>query len=574
MSNYVSLHVHSDYSFKDSIAKIPDLTAKARSLGMPGLALTDHGNICGWLKLYDSCVNGKDGKPLPKEQVLKPIFGMEAYICDDALLPSTIENRIDELELHLDNSMGTLFEWAENPESYESVNDQDPEQAYLNAYTHWEESQEQYQGMTPEEAKEAGAFDEGNVPPSREDFIKVGYEKILKNENNFDAKAQIEKLKEYKNKIKKSNHLILLAKNKKGYDNIIKLSSYGFQSGFFYKPRIDMKILEQYKDGLIVLSACLGGQISSNILKGRLDKAENYVKEYKRMFGEDFYLELQLHEIPEQKKANEVLIELMKKYKVQPVITQDVHYVEKEDLELHEIVIKLGKNRKDDEEEDEDATKAAEDKKKLKDQEKKEEERKEDEEDSDAYFYTARGLYFKSYDELVESWKRDHPYIHEKIFNKAIENTNVIFNKVEKFNVRSDKPLLPTFDTGSLTPKQYIFNLIKEGAKEKLAPKLGENKELKAKYEARMKEELDTISELNFEQYFLIEWDIMNWCKTNGIMTGPGRGSAAGSLIAYLLGITHLDPIEHDLLFSRFINKSRSGAKYKLELDDVPLVKA
>lgn len=459
MNNYVSLHNHSDYSFLDSVAKIDDLTKKAKSLNMPGLAITEHGNICSWLKFYESC----------KNQSLKPIFGCEFYVADDATLPSRIDTKIEEIEQREATSMGALFEWAEHQDEYE-------QQRKLE---------------------------------SIEDALT---------EDHFDMKAQIEYLKDYKNKVKKSNHLILLAKNRQGYDNIIKLSSYGYQNGLFYKPRIDMKVLEQYKDGIIVLSACLGGQISNSLLKGNFEKAEKYVQEYKRIFGEDFYLELQLHEIEEQKTANRGLIELMKKYKVQPVITQDVHYVEKEDIELHEIVVKLRKGERD--EETEDKVPQVTTPEILKEVLPK----TEDDGDSDGYFYTARGLYFKSYDELVESWKAEHDYIHEKIFNKAIDNTMVIFNKIETFNVRSDKPLLPVYDTNGLTPRQFILELIKKGAKEKLGKKIEENPSLKAVYEARMKEELDTICELNFEQYFLIVWDIMNWCKEHDILTGPGRG--------------------------------------------------
>ncbi len=567
-NNYIPLHVHSDYSFLDSIAKISDLTQKARTLGIPGLALTDHGNICGWLKFYESCKYNKDGKPLPKDQALKPIFGIEAYITDDSTLHTQIEDRVLELEDHKKNSLGELFEYAQNPDAYEASDDREAHDAYELAYSQWSECMEQFCGMTQEEAEAAGALD--YEMPRKEDFIKTDYSVMLdsKKNNNFDAESQIEKLKEYKNKIRKSNHLIILAKNKTGYKNIIKLSSYGFQNGLFYKPRIDMKVLEEYKDGLIVLSACLGGQISSNILKGDIEKAESYVKEYKRIFGEDFYLELQLHEIEEQKKANKQLIEFMKKHKIQPVITQDVHYVEKEDVELHEIVIKIRKHVKDDKAKE---GKVATEEEKLVTAAEAVEQEKNDDEDSDGYFYSTRSLYFKSLQELEESWKKDHDYIHEKIFKKAIENTKVIFDKIEDISVRSDKPLLPTYDTGDLTPRQFILELIKKGAKEKLAHKLKGNKELESQYNARMKEELDTICDLNFEQYFLIEWDIMRWCKDNGVMTGPGRGSVAGSLIAYLLGITQIDPIEHDLLFSRFINKSRSGAKYKLEFDEIPV---
>ncbi len=545
MSNYVSLHTHSDYSFLDSIAKISDLTNKARSLNMPGLALTDHGNICGWLKFYSSCKYDKDDKPLPKDKALKPILGIEAYICDDSLLPSKIDERIEELEAHKKTTLGSLFEWASDPEAFEDSD--------------FESGEEELENLDHEEST-------------------VWHHRISKmlnenRKNNFDAENQITFLKESKVKVKKSNHLILLAKNRTGFNNIIKLSSYGYQNGLFYKHRIDMKILEQHKDGLIVLSACLGGQISSSILKDNMKKAEEYVKEYKRIFGQDFYLELQLHEIEEQRKANKGLIELMKKYKVQPVITQDIHYVEKEDVELHEIVIKLRKNQKDDKKEDEEKESEDSVKKALKEAEKQAEKKEADAEDSDGYFYTARGLYFKSYDELIESWHKEHPYIDEKIFNKAIDNTMVIFNKVEEFQVRSEKPLLPEYDTKGLTPREFIKGLMKKGAKERLLGKIKEKPELKAIYESRMIEELDTICELNFEQYFLIVWDIMNWCKEHDILTGPGRGSAVGSLISYLLGITHLDPVEHDLLFSRFINKSRSSARYRLEFLDMPMVK-
>ncbi len=464
-NNYVSLHCHSDYSFLDSVAKIDDLTNKAKSLNMPGIAITEHGNICSWLKFYESC----------KKNGLKPIFGCEFYVTENATLPSQIDARIEELEIYAKTSLGTLFEYADNPEAFE-------------------DSVEEQMG----------------------DNQLVSYQRVQKMLNsetnsNVDSEEQIKILKKYKESIKKSNHLIVLAKNRIGYDNIMKLSSYAYQKGLFYKPRIDMKILEKYKEGLIVLSACLGGQISGSILKGNMEKAEKYVEEYKRMFGEDFYLELQLHEIEEQRIVNKGLIELMKKYKVQPVIAQDVHYVEKEDVELHEIVVKLRKKQKDD----------IVNENKIK--EKFIENKDNTLEDNDGYFYSTKSLYFKTIDELISSWKNHHEYIHEKIFYKAIENTNIIFSKISEFPIRSEKPLLPNFDTEGLTARQFILKLIKDGAKRKLSNKITDEK-MKLTYEARMKEELDTICELNFEQYFLIEWEIMNWYKNNGIGTGPGRG--------------------------------------------------
>jgi DNA polymerase-3 subunit alpha len=159
----------------------------------------------------------------------------------------------------------------------------------------------------------------------------------------------------------------------------------------------------------------------------------------------------------------------------------------------------------------------------------------------------------------------------EDFFDRCIKNTLVVDEKVEFIDVRNPKPILPEYNTGSKTAREFIMDIIKKSAKDKLSKVLGADEDLKSIYNKRIKEELDTICDLGFEQYFLIEWDLMNWCKNNGIMTGPGRGSAAGSLVAYLLDITQLDPIEHKLLFSRFINKSRSSARYKLEFPEFPL---
>jgi DNA polymerase-3 subunit alpha len=476
----------------DSVAKIPDLTAKARKLGMSSLAITDHGNICGWLKFYDSCVDAKDSNenPLPK---IKPIFGIEAYICEDAGIISSINNKIDELEALQKTSQGPLFD-------------------------NWE----------------------------------------------TDPEQEIEKLKELKKKHRKANHVILLAKNKAGFKNILKLSSYGFQQGFYGKPRIDMKVLEQYKDGLVVLSGCLGGLVARNIMNQDFNKAEYFLKEYKRIFADDFYLEFQLHDIPEQIAVNKKLIEYAKKYSVEPIVTQDVHYVEKEDVMIHEIVIKLRNSQKassvtkqTSESVEDDSSKTSEGNEKV--------------EEGDGYFFTTRDLYFKSYDEMKASWKSIHSYMPEDFFDRCIKNTLAVDEKVEFIDVRNPKPILPEYNTGSKTAREFIMDIIKKSAKDKLSKVLGSDEDLKSIYNKRIKEELDTICDLGFEQYFLIEWDLMNWCKNNGIMTGPGRGSAAGSLVAYLLDITQLDPIEHKLLFSRFINKSRSSARYKLEFPEFPV---
>lgn len=507
IDNYISLHTHSDYSALDSICKIPDLVKKAARMGMPALALTDHGTISGWIKFYQTCTNPDKRWGIDP---IKPILGVEAYICEDINLIKNIDKKISEIEEEaVYEEKNPLFAWADKMNGNDN-------------FTSESELDKKYKTLFDDHLRE------------------------------IDSKAeQVVRLKALKKKHKKSNHVILLAKNREGFKNIIKLTSHGWLYGFYSKPRIDMSILEKYSEGIICSSACLGGQISYNILGGDYKRAEHYLKEYKRIFKDDFYLEMQLHEMEEQKMVNGVLMEMAQKHNLPMVITQDVHYLEEEDVRLHEIVVTLNNKSRN----------VSANSDKLKEQK---------ETNSDDYFYNTRDLYFKSFEELKETWLREHHYMPEEVFNAAIENTINIANKVEKFQVLSSEPLLPKFDTGKLTPKQFFVNLIKEGAKLKIAPKILLNGDLKKVYDDRLREELGIILDLHFEEYFLIVWDLINWCRENDIMVGPGRGSVGGSLIAFCIGITQIDPVEHDLIFSRFINKTRSSAKYKLDIAEMP----
>lgn len=507
IDNYVSLHVHSDYSRLDAISKIPDLAEKAQRLGMKSLALTDHGTISGWMKFYTECT----------KRDIKPIFGIEAYICDDAGLAGRTDKEIEELEIAKKNSLGPMFEMVDG---------------------------------------------------------QLG----------DDPNEMIEDLKKKKTSSRKSNHVILLAKNRAGYQNILKLSSLAYIDGYYYKPRIDLKLLEKHKEGLIVNSACLGGQIASQILKDDMPKAEEYLKEYKRIMGDDFYLELQLHPVEEQVKVNKALLELSEKYNVPTIISQDHHYTEAEDVFLHEVIIKLKNGQKDKLKKNGDLPSEIQVAKNAKSMggrsafvykdlmaEKIDTEKSAG--DSDGYFYNAREYYMKTFEELKTSWKKDHDYMTEKQFYDCIQNTHVISDKVESLSAHSTEVFLPKFDSGDKTEKELFKEIIVEGAKKRLEPKVKGKPELKKKYTARLKEEMDTIFDLGFEGYFLIVWDLIEWCRNNDIMVGPGRGSVGGSLVAYCVGITNVDPLEYDLLFGRFINKTRSSAKYKLEFDGYKLEK-
>lgn len=503
VNNWVSLHSHSDHSRLDAVSKISELAEKAKRLGMPALALTDHGTISGWLKLFNECTS----------RGIKPIFGIEAYICDDAGLITRTEKQLEELET-----------------------------------------------------------------------IKKGYLPLFDGLEN-DPTDKIADLKGLKTTVRKSNHVILLAKNKAGYKNIMKLSSLAYTEGYYYKPRIDLKLLHKYHEGIIATSACLGGQITSNILKDNMEKAEEYLREYLRIFKDDFYIELQLHPVAEQVKANKALLELAKKYKVKTIIAQDHHYTEKEDVFLHEVVIKLKNGQKEDM-----LKKVTENLppeimipskakaiggragflyKEMAEEQIKE---KKQEDDSDGYFYNAREYYFKTLDELKQSWKEFHDYISEDLFETCIGNTLKIADMVENINAYSNEVYLPKFDTGDLTANEFLLKIVKEGAQRKLKDKYKDNPELKKKYDIRLKEEFKVISDLKFEEYFLIVWDIMKWCRENDIMTGD-RGSVGGSLLAYCIDITNVDPIEYNLIFSRFINKTRSNAKYKIDFDGFKLEK-
>jgi len=507
---YISLHTHSDYSVLDSICKIPDLVKKAGKMGMPALALTDHGTISGWIKFYQNCTS-----PDPKWNMkpIKPILGIEAYICEDINIIKNIDKKISEIEDEAKyEKENPLFAWADKTN--------------------------------------------GNNNFDKESELEEKYVKLFSDHlREVESKSeQVDTLKALKKKHKKSNHVILLAKNKIGYKNIIKLSSHGWLHGFYSKPRIDLSILEKYSEGIICSSACLGGQISYNILGGDLKKAENFVKQYKRIFKDDFYLEMQLHEMEEQKKVNKVLMELAQKHSIPMIITQDVHYLEQEDVKLHEIVVQLNNKSRN----------ASVSSDKVKEQK---------ETNSDDYFYNTRDLYFKSFEEMKDTWKKEHQYVPEQVFEDAIQNTLRIADKVEKIQVLNSEPLLPKFDTGELSSKQFFVNLIKAGAKQKIIPKVMANSQLKKVYDDRLREELNVILDLHFQEYFLIVWDLINWCVKNDIMVGPGRGSVGGSLIAYCIGITQIDPVEHDLIFSRFINKTRSSAKYKLDIPEIQLEK-
>lgn len=304
-------------------------------------------------------------------------------------------------------------------------------------------------------------------------------------------------------------HLVLLAENNIGYANLMKIVSKGFVEGFYYKPRVDMEILEKYHEGIIALSACLAGEIPRYISKGLYEEAVKMALKYEKIFGKgNFFLELQDHGIPEQKNVNSQLIRMSKELSIDLVVTNDVHYTYAEDVNPHDILLCIQTNKK------------------LADE--------------NRMRYEGGQYYVKSPEEMESLF----PYARE-----ALENTCKIADRCH-VDIEFGVTKLPKYDVpNNKTSWEYLNELCFEGF-EKRYPDDAELRE-------RLKYELNVINEMGYVDYFLIVWDFIKYAKDNGIAVGPGRGSAAGSIVSYCLGITNIDPIKYSLLFERFLNPER-----------------
>ena len=305
-------------------------------------------------------------------------------------------------------------------------------------------------------------------------------------------------------------HLVLLAENDTGYHNLIKIVSRGFTEGFYYKPRVDYEVLERYHEGIIALSACLAGEVASYICEDDYDKAKAAALRMQDIFGEgNFFLEMQDHGISEQTKVNTALLKMAKETGIGLVVTNDIHYTYKDDVEAHDILLCIQTGKKV--------------------------------QDEDRMRYEGGQYYLKSPEEM----QRLFPYARE-----ALENTEKI---AERCNVEIvfGEQKVPRYDVPEgYTAVSYLKHLCEEGMVRRY-PQV--NDELKE----RLNYELQTIENMGYVDYFLIVWDFIHYAKEHGIAVGPGRGSAAGSIVAYCLEITDIDPIRYQLLFERFLNPER-----------------
>jgi DNA polymerase-3 subunit alpha len=416
--NYVGLHVHTHYSLMDGVATPQEYVNRAVELGMPGIAITDHGTLSGHREMYR----------LAKEAGIKPILGVEGYMTRD---------------------------------------------------------------MSDKRAK-----------AERTDPLDLNY-----------------------------HHIVLLAKNQQGLENLNKINEIAWTEGFFSKPRFDFETLAKYKEGIIVTSACLSGWIAKAVELDELAVAKKHVTWFKETFGDDYYIEVMPHN---SEKVNKGLVDLAKSMGVKLVVTPDCHHSDSSQKEIQELMLILNTHAK-----------------LQKDVTYEKSKKHKDMIDRLNYLYGAdRQMSFQSFDIHLLSYQEmkdamaKHGIDNEEMFESTLE----ICNKVEDYDIRSGLNLLPV---QYRQPGDELHKLAIEGLKER---GLDTNQE----YLDRLDEELEIINQKNFAPYFLVVRNMLNWAKKEGIMVGPGRGSSAGSLLCYAIGITDIDPIEHGLLFFRFINPERN----------------
>ncbi len=398
MTDFVHLHLHTEYSLLDGAVKVDDLVRHCVKEGIRAVAVTDHGNMYASLRFSEKC----------KKNNIKAIVGCEFYVVD---------NYREHIDQHAD-------------------------------------------------------------------------------------------------------HLILLAKNKAGYINLVQLDSLAFVDGYYYRPRIDYTVLKQHTEGVICLSACLAGRIPRLLLAGEYEEAKKFALSLQEAFGDDFYIEIQDHGIPEQKRILPLLVRLAREIGAKLVATNDVHYLHREDWEMQDVLMCIQTKRTLD--------------------------------DPTRMKMQTHEFYMKSGDEMAALF----PDLPEAISNTLeiadkVSDTDTPFDLEPNGTPRYDKSLIPLYTADDGTPSpEFLTRLTWEGLPKRY-PVLTDEIKARAEYE------LNIIIKMDFADYFLIVWDYINWSRLHDIPVGPGRGSGVGSIVAYAIGITNVDPLRYDLLFERFLNPDR-----------------
>lgn len=400
MTDFVHLHVHTEYSILDGACKVEKIFPHIKAMGQKAIAITDHGNMFATLYFAEEA----------KKAGVKPIIGCEFYMCEN------------------------MYE------------------------------------------KGGGATG-----------------------GNYD-------------------HLVLLCKNKQGYKNMILLNSDAYVDGFYYKPRSDYKHLKEHAEGMICLSACLAGKLPRLLLAGNYEAAKRHAQEMKDLFGDDYYIELQDHGLREQKQVNPLLIKIARELNIGLVVTNDAHYITKDDAKIQEVMLCINTKRTMD--------------------------------DPNHMRFETDEFYLKNGDEMAALFP-DIPEVVTNTLAIADKCSGEIFDLNAKCEPIRDKSLTPGYvPADGSTPYEFLKGIAEKGLHERydvITPEIRE----------RFDYELSTISDMGYLEYYLIVWDYINWAKEHGIPVGAGRGSGVSSIIAYSMGITDVEPLQYDLLFERFLNRER-----------------
>ncbi len=426
--SFVHLHTHTENSLLDGMTRIPDLVKKCQATGMPAVAVTDHGNMFGMMKLFDACEKTKDADG---NWAVKPILGCEVYVAPR----SRFERKFD----------------ASSQQNQEGMEDcQDP----------------------------SGHRD-------------AGY------------------------------HLVLLAKNATGFSNLSKMVSKGFTEGFYYKPRVDKELLRENSEGLIALSACLGGEVQARLMAGKTEAAERIARDYREIFGEDYYLEIQDQGFEAERLIIPAQYELAKRTGIPLVATNDAHYLNQDDADFHDTLLCIGT-------------------KTLKSTQRR-------------MRFSTDQFFVKTPEEMAKTFGQN-----PEVLERSLE----IASKIEFFPI-TRKPIPPQFPVPSgFTLESYFVHVAREMFEQRILEsqplwQIGKLKHPENVYRERLEFELSTILKMGYPGYFLLVWDFIAKAREMGVPVGPGRGSAAGSIVAWSMKITDIDPMQYDLLFERFLNPER-----------------
>lgn len=362
-------------------------------------------------------------------------------------------------------------------------------------------------------------------------------EKLRRNsKSTADYKINLKNY-EYEKGYRKRYHCIAFAKNEVGMRNLLTLNYFAWKNGFYSRPRIDFDLLKKYSEGLVITTACIGGYVPQMILNGKEDDFVNWLRGMKKIFNDDLYLEIQPNAVEGQTQVNKMLVDLSDEFKIKTVATNDCHYVESKHSETHDVMLMIQTNT--------------------------------DMQSVDAWRFPDNSFYMKSAKEMFKSFRRNNPDLSKRSIRQAIETTREVADKCNyEFKFDKKKGLIPSTTKllDGKTAREFVIGLCKKGWKEKnvsgqikkYAAKKGISvDESKKIYNDRLKLELKRIFKMRFENYFVIVWDIVRFARQENIQIGAGRGSSAGSLVAYLLHVTGVDPIYYDLLFDRFLNENR-----------------